>query len=394
MKKDKVQHLRNEPLLRFNDFSSPYLNQSLKSVTRFIKDGTHASLKDTASDNYKYLLSAKNIKHGKITYDFNDRKISLEDYNKIYSNYSLSKGDILLSIVGSIGDVAVMQEDNNQIAFQRSVGIIRPSDDVECNYLNYYIQTLGYQLQLLKRKNASAQGGIYLNELGKTKISYPSTEEQRKVSRFLSAIDSKISSLEDNLENLKLFKKGLLEKIYNNLNVEETRLKNYVFSKEDIDFCDENKYLEISGINVKTKLYNISDKLPVNGSKRAKKGAILISSVRPTRGAITKLKQSIMVSSALIQIYGKDRLINSEYLYQILTMEKFFRKMGQLSTGGTYPTINVYDVLSYKIKVPNINFQIKIGKKMLLLDNDLFILTNKLAYFKNFKKGLLQQMFI
>ena len=59
-----------------------------------LKDGTHGTHKDV--DEGIYLLSAKNIKNGKINIDESDRIISEDEYKSIHKNFNLEKGDVLL----------------------------------------------------------------------------------------------------------------------------------------------------------------------------------------------------------------------------------------------------------------------------------------------------------
>ncbi|MDN6182051.1 MAG: restriction endonuclease subunit S, partial [Staphylococcus equorum] len=87
-----------------------------------LKDGTHGTHKNV--ENGPHLLSAKNIKNGKIKVTEDDRKISQKEYEQIHKNFQLKSGDILLTIVGSIGEAAVLQ-DPTGITFQRSVAYLR-----------------------------------------------------------------------------------------------------------------------------------------------------------------------------------------------------------------------------------------------------------------------------
>lgn len=72
-----------------------------------LKDGTHGTHTDSLVG--PYLLSAKNIKNGKINITNEDRKISQDEFDRIHSRFSLKKDDILLTIVGSIGEAAILR---------------------------------------------------------------------------------------------------------------------------------------------------------------------------------------------------------------------------------------------------------------------------------------------
>ena len=120
----------------------------------FLKDGTHGTHKDV--DEGPLLLSAKNIKNGTINWDASDRKISQQDYEKIHSTFSLQPGDVLLTIVGSIGEAAVLN-DPRGITFQRSVAFLRPQRKLDSKFLYAEIQNTQFKKELDNRKSTSAQ---------------------------------------------------------------------------------------------------------------------------------------------------------------------------------------------------------------------------------------------
>ncbi len=94
------------------------------------------------------MLSAKNLKNNKISINEDDRKISKVDFDRIYKNYNLKRGDLLLSIVGTIGNVAIVKDPEN-IAFQRSVAILRMRNEFEINLKRIYFKLI------LLRKNSN-----------------------------------------------------------------------------------------------------------------------------------------------------------------------------------------------------------------------------------------------
>ena len=156
--------------------------KKLGDVCEFIKDGTHGSY-NNVEDGYP-LLSAKDINNGVISIPQDCRRISKEDYNSIYKKYKLLKGDVLITIVGSIGRTAIVG-DGIEVAFQRSVGILRPLNIVLSSYLSYALQTSSSQKKLAARTSKSAQGGVYLGELSKIEIPVPPLPVQEEIVRIL-----------------------------------------------------------------------------------------------------------------------------------------------------------------------------------------------------------------
>ena len=165
--------------------------RKLKEILSFLKDGTHGTHADAVDG--PLLLSAKNIKDGTIKWDESDRRISQDEYEKIHSKFYLKKGDVLLTIVGSIGETAILK-DSEGITFQRSVAFLRPNEDISSDFLHAKIQTPTFQKNLESRKSTSAQPGIYLGDLAEIPVKYaPSLEEQIKIGKYFEEIDHLIT---------------------------------------------------------------------------------------------------------------------------------------------------------------------------------------------------------
>lgn len=183
--------------------------KTLVDICAQIKDGTHGTHKDVA--NGIPLLSAKDIKNGKVNIPRDCRRISECDYDAIHKNYKLQKNDLLITIVGTIGRMAIIENGSERFTFQRSVGIMRLKNEDFYKYIYYYMNLEKYQRQLEKLVNASVQGGIYLGSLGGTYIAKPLLNEQKDIANVLSSQDYRIKKEEEYLEKLKKLKSGLME---------------------------------------------------------------------------------------------------------------------------------------------------------------------------------------
>lgn len=213
-KKGIMQQIFSQKLRFKNENGENYPdwdNKKLVECSIFVKDGTHGSFKDF--NNGVPLLSAKDIDSGKITVDNNPRRISLEDYNLIHRRYNIQEGDVLLTIVGTIGRVAIVKN-NKRFALQRSVAIIRPRDYMDSKYLYCYFNSYDFQKSLKRAVNLSAQGGVYLGSLNKMDVLIPSYPEQIKITSFMSSIENKIEMLDKEVKINRKFKKGLLQQMF------------------------------------------------------------------------------------------------------------------------------------------------------------------------------------
>ena len=114
---------------------------------KHITDGTHDSpqyLKDGFS-----LITSKYIMNNKIT--LKDAPfISKQDFDKINERSKVEVDDILFSMIGTVGEVALVRENNNFAI--KNMGLFRCKNLMDSLYLYYYFQSSlakEYELKLL-----------------------------------------------------------------------------------------------------------------------------------------------------------------------------------------------------------------------------------------------------
>ena len=263
---------RRVPRIRFKGFEEDWEQRKLGEALSDLKDGTHGTHQDVKHG--ALLLSAKNIKDGKVQWDETDRKISNNEYRKICESFQLREGDVLLTIVGSIGECALLRQTDN-VTFQRSVAFLRTDVTVKPEFLTSEIQSSMFQKELENRKSISAQPGIYLGDLKLIPISVPTEiEEQSHIASCITCLDSLISLHQRKLEKLKILKKAMLEKMFpqNGAKVPEIRFSGFTYDWEQRKLLDciqkitdfrgrtpkklgmdwsESGYLALSALNVK-----------------------------------------------------------------------------------------------------------------------------------------------
>ena len=204
------------PEVRFKGFTDDWEQRKLGKSLSLLKDGTHGSYESVQQG--AWLLSAKNIINNRVVITSNDRKISENDFKKIHDKFQLRKGDVLLTIVGTIGRSAILKE-ANKLTFQRSVAYLRPDENIltSSNFLFSLSKSSNFQNQLKKRTVISAQPGIYLSDIDKLNITIPELkEEQDKIASIIITIDSILSLQQRKLEQLKQLKKAILQIIASN----------------------------------------------------------------------------------------------------------------------------------------------------------------------------------
>ena len=153
-------------------------------------------------------------------------------------------------------------------------------------------------------------------------------------------------------------------------------------------------YIEIGDINIETKKYSLKDKGAVGGAKYAYKNNILVSTVRPTRGAITIVNENkIAVSSAFTILNVNEKICNYRFLFYYLNNENFFEYLGSNSKGATYPTCSKDDVLDYEIILPDIDTQNKIVSLFDNITKNIFLKNEQINLCNNLIKSQFVEMF-
>ena len=213
LKKLKEQQLKELNQLIKSQFvemfgNNKFENKDLGDVAIKITDGSHNPPKGVDERTEYVMLSSQNIIEDKINYN-NARYLSRKDFERENKRTYLEKGDVLLTIVGTIGRTAVIDNEKN-ITLQRSVAVIKPIEKIKSEYLVASLKTDSAKNQLNKRSKGVAQKGIYLNDLKKIFISVPPITLQNEFSEIVKQIDKQ------KFESMIQLK--MMEKIYNIIN--------------------------------------------------------------------------------------------------------------------------------------------------------------------------------
>lgn len=240
----------------------------LSEVSLNVTDGEHGTVKDDNNGNY-FLLSCKNIKNGLINITSNERKINEESFYKIQKRIKLEKNDVLITTVGTIGEMAIIEDENINYCFQRSVGIIKPNKEFVNPYFLYYSlrNELGQIATLIK---GAVQKCLFINDMKMIEVSLPDLKTQNKIVKALQNIDKKIKLNNEINNNLYKLIKNNYESLINGCNWEEVELgaiSNITSGKRPVDKSETGEYPVIgaNGIMAYASDYNFNEDLIITG---------------------------------------------------------------------------------------------------------------------------------
>tara|TARA_Y100000588_G_C14257660_1_gene926240 strand:+ start:1703 stop:2914 length:1212 start_codon:yes stop_codon:yes gene_type:complete len=153
-----------------------------------------------------------------ITQDHGAIPRHLIDYNIDVSKKSVSSykvvqvGDFIISLRSFQGGIEYSEYKG---ICSPAYIILRPTVELNRNFYKFYLKTSSY-IQELTRKLEGIRDGkmISYKYFSEIKLPFPSLEEQQKIADFISALDRKITLVNQQIENTRTYKKGLLQQMF------------------------------------------------------------------------------------------------------------------------------------------------------------------------------------
>ena len=140
-----------------------------------------------------FLVTAKNIKDGKICYELSKEYVREADYEEIMHRGIPQIGDILFTTEAPLGQVANV--DRTDIALAQRIIKFRALSTVNNYYLKYWMLNEGFQQFLHSLSTGSTATGIKSSKLFLLPLVRPNIEQQNKIVEYLDAKCSKIDEI-------------------------------------------------------------------------------------------------------------------------------------------------------------------------------------------------------
>ncbi|MBW4361025.1 restriction endonuclease subunit S [Flavobacterium taihuense] len=410
-----------QPKLRFPGFEGDmnylYKKHSFEDVFLF---STGKNIKQNeASPEFETLC----VRYGELYHMYNEViKVVINRTNLDKSELIFSEGDeILLPSAGEdpldIGSASALTVEN--VAIGRTINILKPlKQNVYSNiYASYYIN------HKLRPKIATLAKGVsisnvYNSDLKTLDIILPTLQEQTRIANFLSSVDEKLNLLKEKKALLEDYKKGIMQKIFN----QEIRFKDD--NGEDFEEWEEKglgeiadfykgkglpknhisddgeykcihygelftKYDElIKNIISKTNIYvkpflSISNDVLMPTSDVTPNGLATASCIK---------EDDVILGGDVLVIRQKTKILDG--LFLAFYIKQYKDKVMKLVSGSTVYHLYGSDMKNLDIKYPRLEEQTKIANFLSAIDEKIDLVSNQIEETQEYKKGLLQQMFI
>lgn len=198
----------------FGELEEKYPKIIFDKVCRKITDGSHNPPKGVENSSFM-MLSSKNIFNNSINFD-NPRFLSKEDFDTENKRTDVSYGDVLLTIVGTIGRTAVVDMEE-KFTLQRSVAVLKPKKELLDSYFLMYSLQKNLDI-LIDGAKGAAQKGIYLKSIKQLEIVDLPLSIQQKIVTYLETVSSKIENVKsiqkEKMASLKALKASILDSVF------------------------------------------------------------------------------------------------------------------------------------------------------------------------------------
>ena len=191
-----------------NEYMTP---ATISDVALNITDGVHNTVRDDPDGEY-LLLSCKNIKGGSLSIGSSERKINTETFEKLRRRTKLAKGDVLISSVGTVGEILLLNEDPLNYEFQRSVAIVKPNPMIVSSAF-LYESLVCQKPELINAAHGAVQQCLFISDIAGFPIRIPTTEDLKTFDEIVNPMFNTITANEEESLQLSALRDTLLPRL-------------------------------------------------------------------------------------------------------------------------------------------------------------------------------------
>jgi type I restriction enzyme S subunit len=402
------------PALRFTEFDGDWISSPLKKFFPKIRNGfVGIATPYYVANGVKY-LQGKNVKDGRI--DPTGLIYISEEFHAKKSNSKLAIDDILMVQSGHVGECAVIDKEYDN-ANCHALIVLSPHKEQETNshFVKYYFYTPIGKKIISQIKTGNTIEHVLASEVKEIYLNFPSKVEQTKIASFLSIVDEKIAQLSQKHQLLSQYKEGMMQKLFSQQirfkaddgsEFEEWEIttlgltgkfigggtpskKVTEFWQGSIPWISSSDLVDESIFNINITRFISTEALNQSATKLIPANSILIVS-RVGVGKVAVTDKDICTSQDFTNlVLNSGNTVFFGYLIKSLT-----GRLLEMNQGTSIKGFVKDDLSTLKVQIPCLEEQLKIANLLSSFDQKIDIVLGQLEQAKQWKKGLLQQMFV
>ena len=379
------------PKLRFKEFKNDWVKTNLGEVVKF-SNGKRVPLSESERQkrqgSYRYYGAS-----GVIDY--------LDDY--LFDGEYILIGEDGANIITRSSTLAFVVTGKFWVNNHAHIFQSKEGNNI---FLAAYLESLNFE----KFNSGTAQPKLNLENLKKVPVANPTKEEQTKIATFLSAVDEKINQLTQKHQLLSQYKQGMMQKLFSqkmrfkaedgsefgeweciqaNSIFENYSNKNHDGSLTILAATQDKGVVPRDEIDIDIKSSDAS----VLSYKIIEKGNFVIS-LRSFQGGIEYSNYEGICSPAYT-VLKVIKPIDTGFYKAYLKTNDFIQRLSSTVIGirdGKQISYQAFSTLM--IDYPCLEEQTKIANFLSSIDQKIEVVTQQIEQVKQWKKGLLQQMFV
>ena len=403
---------KNTPSLRFPEFKDEWEEKLLGRLLLIERGASPRPIKKyiTNSPDGVPWIKIGDVPKGSKYIEKTEEKITREGAKL---SRTVKIGDFVLSNSMSFGRPYILKIDGSihdgWLALRN-----KNNEDLNDEFLYEILGSNAVRQKFLSLAAGSAVKNLKSETVKSAKITLPNIDEQKRISEFLSKVNNWLQNLEKQKEILEVYKKGMMQKIFS----QEIRFKDG--NGKEFPKWEEKRWGDMGDIvgggtpdtirpeywngdinwftptEIGAKYINISIRqitelgLKSSSTKLLPVGTLLLTS-RATIGRVSiATKESTTNQGFQSIIVNKEN--NNEFIYYLIinNINKFLR----LANGSTFLEISGKEVRKMRNHFPTLPEQQKIAEFLTPIDKIIESKQKKIDLAENWKKGLMQRMFI
>lgn len=393
------------PKLRFKEFDGDWI---LNNIGKFLIEYKEKVPSSTEIEIYS--SSREGLKPQKDYFD-NRELQNFGEYGVVPPNYftyrHMSDDTTFKFNINSIG---------KKIAVSKEYPVFTTNENLDSQFLLLKLnESNDFKKFAIEQKKGGTRTRLYFKALCTWETRLPSISEQTKIASFVSAVDEKISQLTQKHELLSQYKQGMMQKLFSQQirfkaddgsefgEWEATTLgqtgkfigggtpskENSEFWEGSIPWISSSDLTEESIFKINITRFISQNALNQSATKLVPANSILIvSRVGVGKVAITPNEICTSQDFTSLTLHNGSSIF---FAYLIKSLTPYLLEMNQ---GTSIKGFVKDDLANLELKIPCLEEQTKIANLLSSIDQKIEVVTQQIEQAKQWKKGLLQQMFV